>query len=246
MENTEKIINKIKKVLELSKNNPSEKEAQAAALKAQKLMVEYHISMEEVSGIEDSENISEECTNVGTGNKWKYRLSTIIARNFRCNIFIMENPMLYFMDTKQMQKLQQKLSSIFLIWVINQQLNFAIRRKRNVKECKEIGISFYGKGIKNCFLIGFLDGIAEILEKQCTALMIVTPKEVEEAFKERTKDCKTTKNRLNTRSYYAKESWEEGKCSGKNAIGSRQLAMAQKVGGKNESQNNYEIISVSH
>lgn len=60
MENTEKIINKIKKVLELSKNNPSEKEAQAAALKAQKLMVEYHISMEEVSGIEDSENISEE------------------------------------------------------------------------------------------------------------------------------------------------------------------------------------------
>ena len=94
------------------------------------------------------------------------------------------------------------------------------------KECKEIGISFYGKGIKNCFLIGFLDGIAEILEKQCTALMIVTPKEVEEAFKERTKDCKTTKNRLNTRSYYAKESWEEGKRSGKNAIGSRQLAMA--------------------
>lgn len=36
----EKIIEKIKKVLELSKNNPSQVEA--AALKAQKLMAEYH------------------------------------------------------------------------------------------------------------------------------------------------------------------------------------------------------------
>ena len=46
--NQEKIIDKIRKVLELSKNNPSEEEAQAAALKAQKLMAEYHISIKEI------------------------------------------------------------------------------------------------------------------------------------------------------------------------------------------------------
>lgn len=33
MENTEKIINKIKKVLELSKNNPSEKRSPGGSLK---------------------------------------------------------------------------------------------------------------------------------------------------------------------------------------------------------------------
>lgn len=41
MMDTEKIIAKIKKVLELSRNNPSEEEAKSAALKAQKLMAAY-------------------------------------------------------------------------------------------------------------------------------------------------------------------------------------------------------------
>ena len=42
MENSsnEKIIEKIKKVLELSKNNPSIEEAKSAAIKAQRLMAD--------------------------------------------------------------------------------------------------------------------------------------------------------------------------------------------------------------
>lgn len=152
MENTEKIINKIKKVLELSKNNPSEKEAQAAALKAQKLMAEYHISMEEVSGIEDSENISEECTNVGTGNKWKYRLSTIIARNFRCQHFYYGKSTVVFYGYKT----DAEIATETFKYLFNMGNKLATKfYNKKKKECKEIGISFYGKGIKNCFLIGF-------------------------------------------------------------------------------------------
>lgn len=59
MKNSEKIIAKIKKVLELSKNNPSEEEAKSAALKAQRLMAEYHISMSEVEAVEDIDSIVE-------------------------------------------------------------------------------------------------------------------------------------------------------------------------------------------
>lgn len=61
VENTsnDKIIEKIRKVLELSKNNPSIEEAKSAALKAQKLMAEYHVSMTEIEAIEDIENIVE-------------------------------------------------------------------------------------------------------------------------------------------------------------------------------------------
>ena len=55
----EKIIEKVKKILELSKNNPSAEEAESAALKAQKLMAEYHISMAEIETMNDVENISE-------------------------------------------------------------------------------------------------------------------------------------------------------------------------------------------
>ena len=42
---TEKIIQTIKKVLELSRNNPSEEEAKAAALKAQELLAKLKISI---------------------------------------------------------------------------------------------------------------------------------------------------------------------------------------------------------
>lgn len=87
MENSEKVISKIKKVLELSKNNPSQEEAQAAALKAQKLMVEYHISMNEIEAVEDIDSIVEKSVSVGNGSKWKYVLSQIVAKNFRCKHF---------------------------------------------------------------------------------------------------------------------------------------------------------------
>ena len=81
MMDTEKIIAKIKKVLELSRNNPSEEEAKSAALKAQKLMAEYHISMSEVDEVEDIDSIVEKSVSIGTGSKWKYTLAGIIAKN---------------------------------------------------------------------------------------------------------------------------------------------------------------------
>ena len=48
--NNAKILEKIKKVLELSKNNPSAAEAESALLMAQKLMVQYNLTMEDVEG----------------------------------------------------------------------------------------------------------------------------------------------------------------------------------------------------
>ena len=56
---TEKIIAKIKKILELSRNNPSKEEAKAAALKAQRLMAEYHLSESNTDGVKDIKRIME-------------------------------------------------------------------------------------------------------------------------------------------------------------------------------------------
>ena len=82
----EKIIATIKKVLELSKNNPSEEEAKAAALKAQELLAKYNIKESDIDE-ETSENIVEKFTDVGLA-KWKYTLASVIARNFRCQMFM--------------------------------------------------------------------------------------------------------------------------------------------------------------
>lgn len=89
------------------------------------------------------------------------------------------------------------------------------------------GYYFDGRAIKNCFLIGYLEGIKEELEKQCTALMIVIPKKVEDEYSEKTKDFRKMKNKgLNTSSYYGSQSREEGKRTGKNTMSSRKIAMA--------------------
>lgn len=105
MENksVEKIIEKVKKVLELSKNNPSAEEAKSAALKAQKLMAEYHISLSEIEAVEDVENISEKQVDVGNGNKWKYFLAEIVAKNFRCKHFYYGKSTVVFTDMRKMQ-----------------------------------------------------------------------------------------------------------------------------------------------
>lgn len=88
----EKIISKIKKLLEMTEaNGASENEAMTAALKAQKLMAEYHISEKEIGEKEKSDKIVMKHTFIGTGNKWKYALTGIVGKNFRCE---------HFFDTK--------------------------------------------------------------------------------------------------------------------------------------------------
>lgn len=224
MENSEKIIAKIKKVLELSKNNPSEEEAKSAALKAQKLMAEYHISMSEVEAVEDINNIVEKTVNIGTGNKWKYTLAGIISKNFRCKHFYYGKSSVVFYG-HEVDAVIAAETFKFLFETGNKAAISFYNKLRN--EAVRYGKFFDGTGIKNSFLIGYLEGIKEELEKQCTALMIVVPKEVEEKYSEKTKEFRKMQlSILKVTSYYGNQSREEGRRTGKNAICSKQLAMA--------------------
>lgn len=93
-EMNEKIIEKIKKCLELANNNPSEEEAKSAALMAQKLLAKYNISMSDVEDVAiECEEIVENMirfdtlVNWGTARAWKYELADIVAKNFKCKHF---------------------------------------------------------------------------------------------------------------------------------------------------------------
>lgn len=224
MENSEKIIAKIKKVLELSNNNPSQEEAQAAALKAQKLMAEYHISMNEVEAVEDIDSITEKSVSVGNGSKWKYALSQIVAKNFRCKHFYYGKNTVVFYGYEVDAEIAAETFK-FLFQTGNKAATSYYNKLRN--EAIKDGRFFNGMGIKNCFLVGYLEGIREELEKQCTALMIVIPKKVEEEYSEKSKDFHKMQNKgLNTTSYYGNQSREEGRRTGKDTMSSRKIAMA--------------------
>lgn len=215
----DKIIEKIKKVLELSKNNPSIEEAKSAALKAQKLMAEYHISMTEIEALEDIENIAEEKVSVGIGNKWKYTLSAIVSKNFRCKYFYYGKSSVVFYGYEKDTEIAA-ITFKMLFNIGNKESTRYYQKKR--LECIKCNRRFNGRGIKNAFLNGYLLGIKEALEKQCTALMIVIPKDVEEKYRERTagfhKISSGFKVSVNSEGEQAKS---DGIRTGKNMIMSR-------------------------
>lgn len=221
VENTsnDKIIEKIRKVLELSKNNPSIEEAKSAALKAQKLMAEYHVSMTEIEAIEDIENIVEEKINVGTGNKWKYSLSAIIAKNFRCKYFYYGKSSVVFYGYEKDAEIAAMTFKMLFNFGNKASAKYYQKQRQEYIDC---GRRFDGRGIKNAFLNGYLLGIKEVLEKQCTALVIIVPKEVEEKYKDRSSGFHSFSNsfkvRVNTEGEQAKS---EGIRVGRNMIMSK-------------------------
>lgn len=84
--NMEKIADKIQKLLALAGNNPSEEEAKAALLKAQKMMAEYNMSQADLNGEEKITYSLEPCKlKVNPRSKVT---SCIIANSFACKVII--------------------------------------------------------------------------------------------------------------------------------------------------------------
>ena len=91
-----KIEEKIRNLLKLSANNPSEIEAKAALLKAQELMLKYHIENPD-SNREDS-HVYEISYDLGVvpKNEFHLMLSVIIASNFRCKTAHQNSRIIFF------------------------------------------------------------------------------------------------------------------------------------------------------
>ncbi len=82
----EKIIEKIRKLLALSENNSNSSEAELAMLKAQELLLQYKIEMNEIKDTKKVK-IIEAVTNCSANTAWARALGGIISDNFRCMFF---------------------------------------------------------------------------------------------------------------------------------------------------------------
>lgn len=222
MENLrERTIEKIRKVLELSRNNPSEEEAKSAMLKAQRLMAEYDVTMKEVEAEDESDNIVSSTVEVGMGNKWKYMLANLIAKNFRCRFFTRGKAKMVFYGYETDAEIAS-MTFKYLFTVGNRaSTNYYNRLK------KEEGVCFDGSGVRNSYLIGFVEGIKVSLEAQSTALMVITPQEVNEAFENLRKGFKSSHNRLSASSQYASQARTEGFQKGKDIMARKNLERKQ-------------------
>lgn len=186
MENRDKILKKIENLLALAGNNPSENEAIAAACKAQELMAKYNIELAEVDGIDHSEEITEETywpkPNSHYVRKWRHRLSNIVAKNFCCKTYTLGREATVFYGHKKDAQIAKEVFK-FLFETGNKLAT------RYYNKCKKEGQET--RGVLNAYLVGFCDGISDVLGKQCTALMIVTPKDVEDSYAEKSKNFKS-------------------------------------------------------
>ena len=217
MANKEKIIQTIRKVLELSKNNPSEEEATAAALKAQELLAKYHIDIREVEDLDMDELESIEEVSVPVpAKKWKYRLAQIVANNFRCKHFYMGKSYLVFYGHKTDADVAAETYK-YLFDVGNRLAGRAVD--------KVFGETGTSANVYNSFVAGFCSGIEEALNAQGRALMLVVPEDVNTSYDERSKNFREMRcgsMRVGGNSY-CKEAYESGKTEGRHAVGARQI-----------------------
>lgn len=212
----EKILNKIKNLLDLAGNNPNEHEALAAALKAQELMAKYNIELDQLDQKKESREIVKEIyhqTGKHEMRKWKYGLASIISTNFRCKVYYINMSDVVFYGYKEDAKIALQVFS-FLYEIGNK---FAVRY---YNKCKKEGIST--QGVMNTYLAGFKKGVADVLEKQCTALMIVTPQEVTDTFNEMSKNWKSRQTTIHTNGTY-NDAYATGRRDGKDMATARSI-----------------------
>ncbi|MFW6030461.1 MAG: DUF2786 domain-containing protein [Halanaerobiales bacterium] len=181
----EKILEKIQKLLNMA-DDAGEHEAQAAMLRAQKLMAKHKIDMKEVEDADLSDVVDVFVfDNDKRHRNWKYILGMIIAENFSCKVFkrtrLGESNM-KVIGREDDVKIFQSIFEYADNYIEEKSLRYAKRRQ-----------AFDGTKvapIRNEWIIGFIDGLKRKFEEQKqnmeeeTAIVLKADPEVIEKLKD--------------------------------------------------------------
>lgn len=226
----ENIIARIKKLLALASDNPSASEATAAALMAQKLIVDNDVSKDELYEDEPEEISEVEGANV-IGKPWAMQLAQVIADNFRCQHFYNSKMQRTYWGRKR----TNSRKPVFVGYETDAEAArvtfdklYEIGERLADAECRRQR-SLYGTaaGVRNSFLVGdgtngYVGGIRSELEKQSRELMLVRRKEVDDYYDERTAGCSSL--RSNIRGSYDGEAASRGYEAGRDSLRSARIA----------------------
>lgn len=212
MKSKEDIVEKIKGLLALGneKRNDSDAEAKAALLKAQQLMAKYDISIEECEEQEEPEYSHEMCE-----HKWDYAyripLASVLAKNFRCMTYSRGKTIVFMGHPSDAKICKATFEYAYQF----------IQKRGNSIYNKKYAMGYPTKGVFNSYANGFIVGLKEAFDVQCTALAIVTPPDVINHFEEISKDwrCRSHKG-LEVNNF---EVYSEGRRDGKSFMDKKQL-----------------------
>ena len=152
----EKIIDKIRKLLELSKNNPNKEEAILALTKARELMFKHNVDIENIK--KDDTNYFEKIVQL---KKWKnWIIFFVMYLNDAFGTFSLYNEYtkrVYFYGEKE------KVLGVSEIFEFLFEVAHYLAMKEYRNYLKEYGT---GKGIYLSYILGFINGVNNALEKQ--------------------------------------------------------------------------------
>ncbi len=177
------VITKIQKVLALATNNPSIEEGQTAMLLAQKMMLENNISVSEVEEKIKPKEVVDQSVEESTRSLWWHQhLAVIIANNFKCGTYISRKRNLGMTSIKfvGLKNDHETAKQVYLYAV--QVISYNCK-KYVLQNSDRIS----NKGIKNQYILGFLDGLkdkfAEQVKNNSWGLVIVKDPIVDSALK---------------------------------------------------------------
>jgi hypothetical protein len=150
----------------------------------------------------------------GVDKAWKYDLSMVVARNFRCRVTWFGKRELAFYGFETDATVACEVFE-FLFKTCEKRSRYTADKAYREQGCS--------KGVYYSFSKGFISGVASELDKQCTALMIVEAPEVKEGYSAwcESRNVKTMSIHRRDAKDFDKGHYNDGVIEGKNAIQAR-------------------------
>ena len=165
-------VDKVKKLLALANDTAAtEEEAKTAMLMAQKLMAKEDIDEDDL-GEDEKQRMVMRSVFVPKNPQWCLILADVIAKNFKCEAFQFGTaPGVHFLGYEgdvevcvQVFEYARKICN-----------RFACREVRKYEKWGE-----NTNGVYYSYCMGFMVGVKSALDRQCKALMIITPPEIKQ------------------------------------------------------------------
>lgn len=206
----EKLIEKIKNLIQLANDNPSDEEGQTALLLAQKLMLKNNIALAEVEQFDEPKKFETSSTIAKEANRilwWERELAYILAHNFRC-FYVdqrdrrLRKSRIIFFGEQQDADLVSKVFEAALLY-----LRYRLDR-----------LSSRETSYKNSYLKGFLVALSRRFKKQVEeySLMVLPSEETKEAVRGTFQNIQQGKIEV-PKNDFNLEAYTEGKFHGENA-----------------------------
>lgn len=205
--NTE-LIEKIEKLLKKSEGTDNQHEAQVFLNKAQELMAKNKISMMDIKTLNetkeekvDTDTILEE----RSSSSRNVRLANIVAKNYFCTVYKRGNSLVFMGMESDLKIATLAFSSIHTF--------MEKKRSQVYRQAQKAGQQT--KGIREDYVLGFLQGLEEGFKKnvESLGLMIIVPEAVTTQLDKicggRTSNARQTKSTGNRETYM--KGYEDGK-----------------------------------